>query len=125
MTAQSTSRFSFPLSSYNVDLSLNLYLWYAALLVILYDSLTTHNQIWQIIYTAIIAIYLLKLLVAPPACYPDLFPGLNVLVNTPMFMLIWLWTIKHSVEVSWAFRRSSTLTVETVRGEVGGACDEL
>ncbi|OAX31543.1 hypothetical protein K503DRAFT_777496, partial [Rhizopogon vinicolor AM-OR11-026] len=67
-----------------------------------------------------------------------------VLISTPVFGLIWLWSIKHSAEVSWTmsgqpgkrgkseeggssstpatplkstFRRSPT--VETVRGEMG------
>ena len=89
---------------------------------------------------------MLELLVAPPVRYPDLFPVLDVLVSTPVFVLIWIWSIKRSVEVSWAMRglsrkcgkmeeRSSestpatplkstfgsspTSTVETVRGEAG------
>ncbi|OJA13370.1 hypothetical protein AZE42_12061 [Rhizopogon vesiculosus] len=84
-----------------------------------------------------------ELIVAPPARYPDLFPVLNVLISTPTFGLIWLWSIKRSVELSWpmsglpgkrgkgegggssstpvtplrsTFRRSPT--VETVRGEM-------
>jgi len=93
-----------------------------------------------------VALHLLKLLVATPARYPDLFPVLNVLVSIPMVVLIWLWSIKRSVEVNWAMSglpekygkmegrmsestpvtplkstcgHSPALTVETVRGEAG------
>lgn len=104
---------------------------------------TAHTICIQAVYTAIIALHLVELIVAPPARYPDLFPVLNVLVSTPVFGLIWLWSIKRSVEVSWAmsglpgkrgktegvssstpvpllrstFSRSPT--VETIRGELG------
>ena len=40
--------------------------------------------------------------IQPPAQYPDLFPVLNVLVSTPVFGLVWLWSIKSGVEVGWA-----------------------
>ncbi|OBZ71341.1 Dolichyl pyrophosphate Man9GlcNAc2 alpha-1,3-glucosyltransferase [Grifola frondosa] len=54
------------------------------------------------IYSACAALHLLELLVAPPARFPDLFPVLNVLVSTPVFVLTWLWSIKRGVEVGWA-----------------------
>jgi len=97
----------------------------------------------QAVYIAIIILHLLELMVAPPARYPDLFPVLNVLISTPVFVLIWLWSIKRSVEVSWAITglpgkrgkmegvpsstpvtpSKSTLgrspTVETMRAELG------
>jgi len=44
----------------------------------------------------------LELVIQPPARYPDLFPVLNVLVSTPVFGLVWLWSIKSGVEVGWA-----------------------
>ncbi|KAF9220297.1 hypothetical protein BS17DRAFT_787870 [Gyrodon lividus] len=47
-------------------------------------------------------LHLSELVVAPPARYPDLFPVLNVLVSTPVFGLIWLWSIKRGIEVGWA-----------------------
>ena len=98
---------------------------------------------FQVVYAAIFVLHLLELVVTPPARYPDLFPVLNVLVSTPVFGLIWLWSIKRSVEVSWAisglpgkrgkterpfsaipatplsaaFRQSPTL--ETMRGKPG------
>ncbi|PWN53146.1 hypothetical protein IE53DRAFT_384370 [Violaceomyces palustris] len=34
--------------------------------------------------------------------YPDLFPVLNVLLTTPLFLLIWLWSLKRQVEVGFA-----------------------
>lgn len=61
----------------------------------------------------------------PPARYPDLFPVLNVLISTPVFGLIWLWSIKCGVEVGWALggwssgsKRSST-TNSGVKGPKG------
>lgn len=56
----------------------------------------------SVVHTAIIILHLLELVVTPPARYPDLFPVLNVLICTPIFGLIWLWSIKRLVEVSWA-----------------------
>lgn len=56
----------------------------------------------SVVHAAIILLHLLELVVTPPARYPDLFPVLNVLICTPIFGLIWLWSIKRSAEVSWA-----------------------
>ena len=49
-----------------------------------------------------ILLHLLEIVVTPPARYPDLFPVLNILVSTPVFGLIWLWSIKRGIQVSWA-----------------------
>jgi alpha-1,3-glucosyltransferase len=49
-----------------------------------------------------ILLHLLEMVVTPPARYPDLFPALNILVSTPVFGLIWLWSIKGGIQVSWA-----------------------
>ena len=38
----------------------------------------------------------------PPSRYPDIYPVLNVLVSTPVFVLVWLWSIKSGVEKQWA-----------------------
>ncbi|KAJ3864801.1 glycosyltransferase family 57 protein [Lentinula novae-zelandiae] len=54
------------------------------------------------VYAAVISLHLLELIVAPPARYPDLFPVLNVLISTPVFVCLWLWSIKCCVQVSWA-----------------------
>ncbi|KAF7298940.1 Glycosyltransferase family 57 protein [Mycena indigotica] len=54
------------------------------------------------VYTAAISLHILELLIPPPARYPDLFPVLNVLISTPVFGLVWLWSIKCGVEASWA-----------------------
>lgn len=51
---------------------------------------------------SMILLHLLEMVVTPPARYPDLFPVLNVLVCTPVFGLIWLWSIKRGIQVSWA-----------------------
>ena len=44
----------------------------------------------------------MEFVIRPPARYPDLFPVLNVLVSTPVFGLVWLWSIKSGIEVGWA-----------------------
>ena len=41
-------------------------------------------------------------MIPAPARYPDLFPVLNVLICTPVFGLIWLWSLKCGIEVGWA-----------------------
>ncbi|KAF8552018.1 hypothetical protein OG21DRAFT_206018 [Imleria badia] len=55
-----------------------------------------------VVNTSMILLHLVEMVVPPPARYPDLFPVLNVLVSTPVFGLIWLWSIKRSIQVSWA-----------------------
>ncbi|KZT73712.1 glycosyltransferase family 57 protein [Daedalea quercina L-15889] len=55
-----------------------------------------------IVHTGCLVLHLLELFFSPPARYPDLFPVLNVLLSTPVFGLVWLWSIRRSVEVSWA-----------------------
>lgn len=40
-------------------------------------------------------------IVSPPARLPDIYPVLNLLLCTPVFVFTWLWSIKRSVEVSW------------------------
>ena len=54
------------------------------------------------VYAAAAALHLGELLIEAPARYPDLFPVLNVLISTPVFVLVWLWSIKCGVEVGWA-----------------------
>jgi alpha-1,3-glucosyltransferase len=56
----------------------------------------------QAVYAAGLSLHLLEFMFNPPARYPDIFPVLNVLLCTPVFALVWLWSIKCSVEVSWA-----------------------
>ena len=36
------------------------------------------------------------------ARYPDLFPVLHVLVATPVFVLLWLWSLRRLVEIALA-----------------------
>ncbi|KAI0768999.1 ALG6, ALG8 glycosyltransferase family-domain-containing protein [Trametes elegans] len=55
-----------------------------------------------VVYLACITLHVAEVLFSPPARLPDLFPVLNVLVSTPVFALVWLWSIKRGVEVSWA-----------------------
>jgi alpha-1,3-glucosyltransferase len=56
------------------------------------------------VYAACAILHTLELIVQPPRRYPDLFPVLNVLISTPVFVLVWLWSIKCSVEIGWALR---------------------
>ncbi|KAI0365736.1 hypothetical protein BV20DRAFT_972820 [Pilatotrama ljubarskyi] len=53
------------------------------------------------VYAACVALHLAELLFAPPAHLPDIFPVLNVLISTPVFALVWLWSIERGIEVSW------------------------
>jgi alpha-1,3-glucosyltransferase len=57
------------------------------------------------VYVAIISLHLLEPIITPPVRYPDLFPVLNVLVSTPVFVCLWLWSIKCCIQVSWAIVR--------------------
>ncbi|KAH7919268.1 hypothetical protein BV22DRAFT_1023274 [Leucogyrophana mollusca] len=54
------------------------------------------------VYAAASLLQALELVISPPARYPDLFPVLNVLVCTPVFGLVWLWSVKRGIEVGWA-----------------------
>ncbi|KAJ3791229.1 glucosyltransferase [Lentinula aff. detonsa] len=54
------------------------------------------------VYAAVIFLHFSEQIISPPARYPDLFPVLNVLVSTPVFVCLWLWSIKCCVQVSWA-----------------------
>lgn len=56
----------------------------------------------QAVNISMILLHLLEMFVTPPARYPDLFAVLNVLVSTPVFGLIWLWSIKRGIQVGWA-----------------------
>lgn len=60
------------------------------------------NSVLQATYGAAAVLHVLELVITPPTRYPDLFAVLNVLVCTPVFVLVWLWSIKCGVEVSWA-----------------------
>ncbi|RPD62340.1 glucosyltransferase [Lentinus tigrinus ALCF2SS1-7] len=55
-----------------------------------------------VVYTAAFVLHLAELLISPPTRLPDIFPVLNVLISTPVFVLVWLWSIKRAIEVSWA-----------------------
>ncbi|KAH8104721.1 glycosyltransferase family 57 protein [Cristinia sonorae] len=54
------------------------------------------------IYTACVALHVIELIIPPPTRLPDIYPVLNVLISTPVFVLTWLWSIKRGIEVSWA-----------------------
>ncbi|KAJ7095852.1 glycosyltransferase family 57 protein [Mycena belliarum] len=54
------------------------------------------------VYAAGLGLHILELLILPPGRYPDMFAVLNVLISTPVFCLVWLWSIKCGVEMTWA-----------------------
>lgn len=56
----------------------------------------------QGVYGACVMLHILEMVVPPPPRYPDIFPVLNVLISTPIFVLVWLWSIKCSIELGWA-----------------------
>jgi len=56
----------------------------------------------QAFHAAAAGLHVLELLVSPPARYPDLFTVLNVLFSTPIFMIIWLWSLQRCLQVAWA-----------------------
>jgi alpha-1,3-glucosyltransferase len=54
-----------------------------------------------VVYLGCALLHLLELVYPPPARYPDLFPVLNVLLSTPIFLFTWLWSIKSIIEAGW------------------------
>lgn len=54
------------------------------------------------ISAACLTLHVVELVISPPKRYPDMYPVLNVLISTPVFILIWLWSIKCGMEVAWA-----------------------
>ncbi|KAI9509204.1 glycosyltransferase family 57 protein [Russula earlei] len=52
-------------------------------------------------YLGCALLHLLEFACGPPARYPDLFPVLNVLLCTPVFLFAWLWSIKSIIEARW------------------------
>lgn len=81
--------------------------------LLLWNRLIGHNpfrqspksliQLFSVaVYAATFGLHLMELILSPPSRYPDLYPVLNVLICTPVFMLTWLWSIKCGIEVGWA-----------------------
>lgn len=67
----------------------------------------------------------MEFMFSPPSRYPDIYPVLNVLVSTPVFVLAWLWSIKCGVEVGWAVggpgpASSSSTSASTQGDPIGG-----
>lgn len=56
----------------------------------------------QAVTLASLGLHTLEFIIPPPARYPDIYPVLNVIISTPVFALIWLWSIKCGLEVTWA-----------------------
>ncbi|KAI0050368.1 glycosyltransferase family 57 protein [Auriscalpium vulgare] len=81
-------------------------------LLLFWNRLTGHNPFSRgtslmdiltvFVYAACLSLHLLELVYSPPARYPDLFPVLNVLISTPVFFFVWLWSIKSIMEARWA-----------------------
>ena len=55
----------------------------------------------QVVYLGCALLHILEFAYRPPARYPDLFPVLNVLLSTPVFVFTWLWSIKAIIEARW------------------------
>jgi alpha-1,3-glucosyltransferase len=72
------------------------------------------------VYTAALGLHAAELLISPPARYPDLFPVLNVLISTPVFVLVWLWSIKSGIEVSWALGGLGSVAPRSRRASITG-----
>lgn len=60
----------------------------------------------QFAYCGMAVLHVAEVLFIPPARYPDLFSVLNVLICSPVFVCVWLWSIKRGVEVAWALTPS-------------------
>ena len=56
----------------------------------------------QAVCSVCVALHVLEFLMPAPARYPDLYPVLNVLISTPVFVLTWLWSMKRGLEARWA-----------------------
>jgi len=82
-------------------------------LTLLWNQLVGHNpyvasrkaslldMFTWVVYLGCALLHLLELVYRPPARYPDLFPVLNVLLSTPVFVFTWLWSIKSIIEARW------------------------
>jgi len=62
---------------------------------------TFFDAITWVVYLGCALLHLLEFAYRPPARYPDLYPVLNVLVSTPVFLFTWLWSIKSIIEAHW------------------------
>ncbi|KAF9029779.1 ALG6, ALG8 glycosyltransferase [Hymenopellis radicata] len=72
----------------------------------LIDWLTTNwkSALTTGTYAAMFALHALEAVfpTSPIARLPDLWPVLNVLVSTPLFFLLWAWSVRAGVEERWA-----------------------
>ncbi|OSX59916.1 glycosyltransferase family 57 protein [Postia placenta MAD-698-R-SB12] len=78
------------------------------------------------VHSTCVLLHILEALFTPPARYPDLFPVLNVLVSTPVFGLVWLWSVRRGVEAGWALGglgSKSASTPKPAKIEVNGYDD--
>ncbi|KDQ62345.1 glycosyltransferase family 57 protein [Jaapia argillacea MUCL 33604] len=66
------------------------------------DSISLVRILAIAVYAGMAILHILELMISPPPRYPDLFPVLNVLLSTPVFVLAWLWSIKCGIEAFWA-----------------------
>ncbi|KAF7299547.1 Glycosyltransferase family 57 protein [Mycena chlorophos] len=89
---------------------------YVALLV-LWNRLLGYNPL-RLPALSFIQILSVALLVPAPARYPDIFPVLNVLISTPVFGLVWIWSIKCGVEASWALDSLGVATPRPARTSI-------
>ena len=73
------------------------------------------------VYLGCALLHLLELVYRPPARYPDLFPVLNVLLSTPVFFFIWLWSIKSIIEARWTVGGLSVVEPKEKKSDPGVA----
>ena len=55
----------------------------------------------QVVYLGRALLHILEFAYRPLARYSGLFPGLNVLFSTPVFVFTCLWSIKSIIEAQW------------------------
>jgi hypothetical protein len=55
----------------------------------------------QAVYLGCALFHILEFACPPPARYPDLFPVLDVLLSTPVFVFTGLWSVMSVIEVRW------------------------
>ena len=86
------------------------------------------------VYLGCALLHLLEFVYRPPARYPDLFPVLNVLLSTPVYILTWLWSIKSIIEARWTAgglrvseseKKASPSTESPITGGISSALPPL
>ncbi|KAI0250725.1 ALG6, ALG8 glycosyltransferase family-domain-containing protein [Lactifluus subvellereus] len=79
------------------------------------------DMLTWMVYLGCALLHLLELVYSPPARYPDLFPVLNVLLSTPVFLFTWLWSIKSIIEARWTVGGLSVVEPKEKKADPGVA----